>query len=140
MMGSTSHLQQNSGQYVPKKSMRESVANDIRSIFNAPNKDQANHLLKHFVHHYQKQAPDLSNWAENNIPEGFTVFNLPDKHRKKMRTTNMLERLNQEIKRRTRVAIIFPNKESCERLISAMLMETSEEWIASDKRYIPETD
>ena len=120
--------------------MRESVASDIRSIFNAPNKDQANLLLKHFIEYYHKQAPELANWAETIIPEGFTVFNLPEKHRKKMRTTNMLERLNQEIKRRTKVARIFPNVESCERLISAMLMETSDEWIASDKRYIHESD
>ena len=57
-----------------------------------------------------------------------TVFSLPEAHRKKLRTTNSLERLNKEIKRRTRVATLFPNEKSRERLVTALLSEISDEW------------
>ena len=63
-----------------------------------------------------------------NIPEGFAVFDLPKECRRKLRLTNMLERLNREIKRRTAVSSLFPNEESLLRLVSAILMEQSEEW------------
>jgi transposase-like protein len=59
----------------------------------------------------------------------FGVYALPEPHRKRMRTTNILERQNQELKRRTRVVRIFPNEQSCIRLISALLIETSQEWM-----------
>jgi putative transposase len=65
---------------------------------------------------------------EENLPEGFTVFDLPVAHRKRMRTSNPLERVNKELKRRTRVAGIFPNEASLLRLVSARLMEISEDW------------
>jgi transposase-like protein len=65
---------------------------------------------------------------EDNINEGLTVFDFPSMHRRKIRTTNLLERINKEIKRRTRVATLFPNEASCLRLISAILAEISEEW------------
>jgi transposase-like protein len=65
---------------------------------------------------------------ENSIPEGLTVFSLPSEHRRFLRTSNTLERLNKEIKRRTRVAGLFPNEQSLLRLVSAVLAEISEEW------------
>ena len=68
----------------------------------------------------------------DNLPEGFTFFNFPASHWMKIRTSNVLERLNKEVKRRTRVVSIFPNAASCERLVSAILVEKSEEWQASD--------
>ena len=74
------------------------------------------------------KAPALADWAERNVPEGLTVFLMPATHRARLRTTNGLERLNKEIKRRTRVATLFPNEQSVLRLVSAVLMEISEEW------------
>ena len=71
---------------------------------------------------------DTQKWTDENLPEGFAVYDLPPAHRRRMRTTNMLERLNREIKRRTRVATPFPNEASLLRLVSALLAETSEEW------------
>ncbi len=65
---------------------------------------------------------------EESIPEGLMVFSFPKEHRRRIRTSNSLERVSQEIKRRTRVVRIFPNEESCLRLVSALLMEISEEW------------
>ena len=65
---------------------------------------------------------------EVNIPEGFTMFAFLEAHQKRIRTSNQLERLSQEIKRRTRVIRVFPNEESCLRLISSILLEYSDEW------------
>lgn len=122
------HLQQNANQYVPRKDVRKEVAADIRKIFNAPDQAVAEMYLKQAVEKYAETASDLANWMEANLLEGLTVFSFPEEHRTRLRTTNHLERLNQEIKRRTRVVRIFPNPESCLRLISAILMETSENW------------
>jgi transposase-like protein len=84
---------------------------------------------------YQKSAPKLAQWLEENVPESLTVFRLPPEHRKRLRTTNMEERLNRELKRRTRVATLFPNEGSLLRLVTAVLMEVSEEW-ETGRRYV----
>jgi len=131
------HLQQNAGHYVPTMGMRGPVAADIRAIFNAPDREEAEHLLAKFMDRYQKTAPKL---AEEALPEGFTVFALPPTHRRRLRTTNLVERLNQEIRRRTRVARLFPNEASCLRLVSAILMEIAEDWQTADKRYLTFSD
>lgn len=122
------HLQQNAGAYVPKQSMRMEVAADIRSMFNAPDRKTAEEFLQATIQKYAVSAPRLSAWMEENLAEGFTVFDFPLEHRRSIRTTNSLERINKEIRRRTRVVGIFPNQASCLRLVSALLMETSEEW------------
>jgi len=122
------HLAQNAMHYIPNISMRPKVAQEIRDIFDAKDHQDAAAELKRFVERYEKLAPKLATWAEQNIPEGLTVFQLPPKHRKRMRTTNMLERQNKEIKRRTRVATLFPNEQSVLRLITAVLVELSDEW------------
>lgn len=122
------HLMQNAMHYVPKVSMRLEVTRDLRNVFNAPDRHEADWLLAQLVKKYQDSAPDLSAWIEADVLEGLTVFELPPNHRRRLRTTNMLERLNQEIKRRTRVATLFPNEASLLRLVSAVLSETSEDW------------
>ena len=129
------HLQQNAQSYVPKQTMKSEVASRIRAMFNSPDVDSANQLLARFIQDYEQSAPDLAQWAENNLIEGFSVFTLPAHHRRMMRTTNMLERQNKEIKRRTRVATLFPNTESCLRLVSAVLMAVSEGW-ETGRRYL----
>jgi len=130
------HLQRNASAYVPKAHMRESVAADIRSIFNAPDREEADRLLNKAIENYSKTAGRLAVWMEENIPEGLTVFAMPEKHRRRLRTTNMVERQNREIKRRTRVSGLFPSEASLLRLISAVLMEVSEEWESADKAYL----
>jgi putative transposase len=72
---------------------------------------------------------------EENVPESFAVFRLPPSHRKRLRTTNSDERLNRELKRRTRVATLFPNEASLLRLVTAVAMEISDEW-ETGKRYV----
>jgi putative transposase len=132
------HLMQNAMHYVPKVSMRTEVAEDLRGVLNAPDRHEADRLLSQLVTKYEQSAPDLSAWMETNIPEGLTVFDFPSSHRRRLRTTNMLERLNQEIKRRTRVATLFPNEASLLRLVSAILSETSEDW-ETGKTYLTMT-
>jgi len=122
------HLQQNAASYVPKIEMKSEVASDIRSIFNARDRSEAEALLKKTVEKYRQTASRLSSWMEENIPEGLTAFSFPESHRRLIRTTNGLERVNKEVKRRTRVVGLFPNEESCLRLVSAVLMEISDDW------------
>jgi len=122
------HLQQNAQGYIPKRSMKKEVASKIRAIFTAPDNQEASRLLDIFLTEYEKTAPELVAWAEKALPEGLTVFSMPEGHWKRLRTDNMLERLNKEILRRTRVATLFPNTASCLRLVSSVVMEISEEW------------
>jgi transposase-like protein len=122
------HLQQNAAAYVTRQEMRKEVAADIRNIFNAPDRSTAETYLANTVQNYQHKASRLAEWLEKNIPEGLTVFDFPAEHRRKIRTTNGLERVSREIARRTRVVTIFPSESSCLRLISAILMEIDEDW------------
>jgi transposase-like protein len=122
------HLQQNAQAYVPRHSMKAEVASDIRAIFNAPNQHEAVALLDRLVQKYEKKASRLANWMETNIPEGLTVFAFPAAHRRRIRTANGLERLTREVRRRSRVAVLFPNEASCLRLVTAVLMEISDDW------------
>ena len=110
--------------------MRAEVAQDIRSILNAPDLEEAERLLAKTVMKYESKASRLAQWMQSNLPDGFTIFKLPPYQRRRLRSTNMLERLNKEIKRRTRVATLFPNEQSLLRLVSAILMEISDEWEA----------
>lgn len=128
------HLQQNAGAYLPRQSMRLEVAAELRAMFNAADRKSAEELLLAAIQKYATAAPRLSAWMEENLVEGFTVFDFPLEHRKTIRTTNSLERINREIRRRTRVVGIFPNAAACARLVSALLMEISEEWQIG-KRY-----
>lgn len=122
------HLQQNAGAYVPTQAQRGQVAAEIRAIFNAPNRAEAERLLGLFVERHAEKAPWLAQWAEKALPEGFTVFDFPPTHWRRLRTSNCIERLHKEIRRRTRVATLFPNEASCLRLVTAIVMEIAEEW------------
>lgn len=126
------HLQQNAQSYVTKTSRKKEVVATIRAIFNAENKAEAERLLKLAVQKYEKDMPQLAKWMEENIPESLTVFNFELSHRRRLRTSNIAERVNREVRRRTTVVSIFPNAESCERLIGAVLMETSENWLSEN--------
>jgi len=113
---------------VPKQAMRAEVAAEIRAMFDAPDRKVAELLFQEAIRKYAFSAPRLSARMEENPAEGFTVFDFPLEHRRTIRTTNSLERINQEIRRRTRVVGVFPNEASCLRLVFALLMEISEKW------------
>jgi len=123
------HLQHNAQGYVPRKDMQAEVANDIRTIFNAPDRVTAEAYLARTVQKYQDSASRLSQWMATNIPEGLTVFSFPGGFQRLLRTTNGVERLHREVRRRARVVSIFPNQASCLRLVSAVLNEISEQWL-----------
>ena len=133
------HLQQNASAYVPKQDMKPQVAADVRAIFNAQDRAEAEALLKRAVQKYATTAPKLATWMEQALPEGLAVFAFPEPHRRLLRTSNSVERVNREVRRRTRVASIFPNEASCLRLVSALLMEISDDWQAG-KAYLTFTE
>ncbi len=122
------HLQQNAQAYIPRLDQRAAVAQAIRSVFNCADRPTAERRLKELVALYAPSAPKLSAWMETNLPEGFAVFALPLAQQLRRRTSNALERVNRELKRRTRVAGLFPNEASVLRLISALLSEIDDQW------------
>lgn len=129
------HLMHNALAHVPREEMKREVIDDLRSVLDSADEHAAGEQLGRVVRKYEKSAPKLAQWMEENVPESFAVFRLPPSHRARLRTTNMLERLNRELKRRTRVATLFPNEASLLRLVTAVLMELSEEW-ETGKRYV----
>ena len=122
------HIQQNATAYVPKVEMRNGVTRDIRMILDAPDTNAALELLRLTIAKVETSAPKLAKWMESAIPEALTVMHLPAEIRKRLRTTNGLERTNQEIRRRFKTIGSFVNEGSCLRLASAILMEISDEW------------
>lgn len=122
------HTIRNAMAHAPKASMRAEISQDLKRVFDADDDQEATRRLRQMTARYQKSAPALANWLEENVPEALTVLGCPPPHRRRLRTTNGLERLNREIKRRTRVATLFPNEASLLRLVSAVLSEISDEW------------
>jgi putative transposase len=125
------HLQQNAQAFVTKQSMKKEVASDIRAIFNAPNGEEAERYLKKTIEKYTTGMPKLAEWMDGNIRESLTVFILPESLRRKLRTSNMLERQMKEVKRRTNVVMVFPNEKAALRLVSSVFIEIDEGWKSS---------
>ena len=128
------HFLHNLLDLVPKKKRKELTA-EIRNIFDSPDLYFANMRVRELVEKYKEIYPEFSQKLEEEVEETLSCFHFPFSHRKRIRTTNSLERFNEEIKRRTRVIRIFPNEESCIRLVSALAIEQSEEWLTG-KRYL----
>ncbi|MBT8037800.1 MAG: transposase [Verrucomicrobiae bacterium] len=114
------HLQQNAQAYVPRLEQRATLAADIRSVFNAADLAHAQLRLDEIVTKWREKSAKIADWMEANLPDGFAVFSLPEHQRRRLRTSNMAERLHQGIKRRTRVAVL--------RLITAIHIEIFEDW------------
>ncbi len=131
----TVHLVKNALAFVPRPEMQAEVVADLRGVFDAPDRPEAERQLELAVKKYRAGAPKLAGWLEANLAEGLAVFAPPRSHRRRLRTSNMLERLNEELKRRTRVAGLFPNDASVLRLVSAVLMEVSEDW-ETNRKYL----
>jgi len=140
------HLIRNAMDHCPRRAMRKGVAADLRTVFDAADHAAATARLGEIARKYYPIAPALADWLKAVVPEALTVFTLPAAtttpnakadHRVRMRTTNLLERLNREIRRRTRVASLFPNEESLLRLVTAVLMETDQDWQADEQIYLP---
>ena len=129
------HLMHNALAHVPRQEMKREAMDDLKSVLDAADQRTATEQLARVVRKYQSSAPALAAWMEENVPESLAVFALPASHRRRLRTTNVLERLNRELKRRTRVATLFPNEASLLRLVTGVLIEISDEW-ETTKRYV----
>jgi len=129
------HLAQNAQSYAPSVAMKGEIAQTIRDIYQALDQQEAERRVKEAVQKYEKRAPKFCKWIEENAVEAMTFYKRPREHWKKVRTVNVVERVNEEVKRRTRVARLFPNETSCERLVTAVLAEIHDEWV-SGKKYL----
>ncbi|MBK5105560.1 MAG: transposase, partial [Burkholderiales bacterium] len=117
--------------------VRKIIGEQLRDIWNANTLEAAEAELKSLVDRYRKEAPKLASWLETAVPEGLAVFKLPKQHRRRMRTSNPIERsIQQELKRRTQKIRVFPNEASLERLVTAILVEIDETWTASLQPYV----
>jgi transposase-like protein len=131
------HLAQNAIHHAPNITIRKAIGKELRRVWNARDGKAAEAELRQLVAAYREPAPRLAAWLETAVPEGLAVFSLPERHHKRMRTSNPMERsIQQEIKRRTVKVRVFPNQASLERLVTAILVEIDEKWQTTDKPYI----
>ncbi|MFG6501720.1 IS256 family transposase [Sulfitobacter sp. 1A13191] len=131
------HLAQNAIHHAPNLAVRKRIGAELREIWNAASLAKAETSLAELVTEYRDTAPKLAAWLEDNVPEGLTFFTLPKHHRRRMRTSNPMERsVQQELKRRTVKVRVFPNEAALERLVSAVLVEIDDKWAADTKAYI----
>ena len=128
------HFLRNALDYLPRKA-DDDCLQELRWIYDRRDIQEAQQDLAAWIGKWQGKYPKLVDWVEGNIIETLTFYRLPRAHHKHLKSTNMLERLNEEIKRRTLVVRIFPNTESCLRLIRALCVETHETWL-EDNRYL----
>ncbi len=131
------HLAQNAVHHAPSLAIRRRIGAELREVWNAGSLAKAETALAELATAYRDTAPRLAGWLEENVPEGLAVFSLPEHHRRRLRTSNPMERaVQQELKRRTSKVRVFPNEESLERLVSAVLVEIDDKWAADTKAYI----
>jgi putative transposase len=114
---------------------RKDLAEGLRGVFAATSRKVAVQLASELATRWRGSHPKVSEHLEEHIEECLSCLAFPEGHRRRIRTTNGLERLNQEIKRRSRVVRIFPNREACLRLVAALAIEQSEEWVTG-RRYL----
>ena len=131
------HLARNAIHHAPSAATRKAIGRQLRAVWNASDRTTAEAELARIVKTHAQSAPKLAAWLEQNVPEGLAVFSLPEAHWRRMRTANPIERaIQQELKRRTRKIRVFPNEDALERLVTAILVEIDEQWIASDRAYL----
>jgi putative transposase len=128
------HFLRNALDYLPRKHADDCLQ-ELRWLYDRRDLHEAKADLAQWLAKWSTRYPRLTAWAEQTIEETFTFFRLPRQHHKHLKSTNMLERLNEEIRRRTYVVRIFPNAESCLRLVRALAVETNENWLEAN-RYI----
>ena len=128
------HFLRNALDYLPRKG-DDDCLQELRWLYARRNVAEAQHDLAAWLSRWQRKYPKLTDWVEENIGSTLTFYRLPRQHHKHLKSTNMLERLNEELRRRTRVVRIFPNVASCLRLTRALCVETHEGWL-EDKRYL----
>jgi putative transposase len=126
------HFLRNALDYLPRKADNDCLT-ELRWIYDRRSIDEARQDLAAWLRKWASRYPKLCDWVESNIEETLTFYRLPRQHHKNLKSTNLLERLNEEIKRRTLVVRIFPNTDACLRLIRALAVEMHENWIEATK-------
>jgi transposase-like protein len=126
------HFLRNALDHLPRKH-GDDCLQELRWLYDRRDLAEAKADLAQWLAKWQGKYPRLTQWVEDTIEETFTYFRLPMPHHKHMKSTNMLERLNEEIRRRTYVVRIFPNAESCRRLVRALAVETHENWMEANR-------
>ena len=126
------HFLRNALDHLPRKA-DDDCLRELRWIYDRRDLAEARKDMAAWLLRWQEKYPKLCAWVEDNIEETLSFYRLPCGHHKHLKSTNMLERLNEEIKRRTLVVRIFPNEESCLRLIRALAVETHENWIEANR-------
>ncbi len=126
------HFLRNALDHLPRKHADDCLQ-ELRWIYDRRDLAEAKADLSAWLTKWQARYPRLTSWAEEAIEQTLTFFRLPRQHHKHLKSTNMLERLNEEIRRRTHVVRIFPNTESCLRLVRALAVETHENWMEANR-------
>ena len=126
------HFLRNALDHLPRKAVDDCLQ-ELRWLYDRRDLAEAQKDLAQWLERWGQKYPKLCEWVEENIGETLTFYQLPLQHHKHMKSTNMLERFNEEIKRRTRVVRIFPNEASCLRLIRALAAETHEDWLEASR-------
>ena len=126
------HFLRNALDYLPRRA-NDDCMQELRWIYDRRDLSEARRDLAAWLKKWQSKHSKLCDWVESNIEETLSFYRLPRQHHKHLKSTNMLERLNEEIKRRTHVVRIFPNRESCPRLVRALGTETHENWIEATR-------
>ena len=131
------HLARNAIHHAPNAEIRKRIGRQMKAIWAADDLAKAETVLADLVVGYRDSATKLADWLEENVPEGLAVFTLPEHHRKRLRTSNPIERsVQQELKRRTVKIRVFPSEDALLRLVSAVLVEIDEKWASETKAYI----
>lgn len=126
------HFLRNALDYLPRKADDDCLT-ELRWFYERRNVEEARRDLVAWLGKWQTKYPKLCEWVENNIEETFSFYRLPKEHHKHLKSTNVLERLNQELKRRTQVIRIFPNEASSLRLLRALAVEMHENWLETPR-------
>ncbi len=126
------HFLRNALDHLPRKA-DDDCLQELRWLYDRRNLAEARADLAQWLARWQGKYPRLTDWAEETIEETFSFYRLPRQHHKHLKSTNMLERLNEEIRRRTYVVRIFPNSPSCLRLVRALAVETHENWLEANR-------
>ena len=126
------HFLRNARDHLPRKAVDDCLQ-ELRWLYDRRDLAEAQKDLAQWLERWGQKYPKLCEWVEENIGETLTFYQLPLQHHKHLKSTNMLERFNEEIKRRTRVVRIFPNEASCLRLIRALAAETHEDWLEASR-------
>jgi transposase-like protein len=127
------HFLRNALDYLPRRKADDDCLTELRWFYDRRNVEEARRDLVAWLNKWQGKYRKLCEWVENNIEETFAFYRLPQQHHKHLKSTNVLERLNQELKRRTQVIRIFPNEASAVRLLRALAAETHEDWLESPR-------